>query len=113
MPEQPKPPTKRRSGGRFGLLSLRDRLAVLVPEHFGDLFTSALVFAFAIGAALFWFFAWLPANESPTQREAPRIVPFFDEDELRAIVEIIEAREEASTAPVLDTPARDPFRYGQ
>lgn len=114
MPNQPqKPSARRRTGRHFDVSSLRERIAAIVPEHFGDLFAVALVFALAVGAALFWFFGWLPANTALPQQVVLKNIPFFNEDELEVTVKIIEAREEASTAPVLDIPSRDPFQYQQ
>ena len=93
---------RRRLGG------LRRGIAAIVPEHFGDVFFLFLIAALATGAAFFWLFAWLPSNEiiAPPQHER---IPLFRDEELEEIVDILEARTEASTAPVVP-PTRDPFK---
>jgi len=88
-------------------LNLGDQFAAIFPEHLGDIFTLFLIVAFTSGAVFFWVFAWIPAGEFIVDEPSAGI-PVFSEGELTEIVEILEAREEASTAPV-EPPQRDPF----
>ena len=82
--------------------------AALVPEHLGDISLIALVAAFGMGLMLFWFLAWVPVSE-PLSEWHQEQIPFFSDGELNALIETLDARTEASTAPVVP-PARDPFR---
>ena len=88
-------------------IHLRDIPHLLFPEHIGDIFVVAMIFALAIGAGLFWFLAWIPTNEAAMTNPQDNIQQFSDE-ELEEIITILENREEASKAPVVP-PARDPF----
>lgn len=98
---------KEKRARRFRLAPKR-AISALVPEHLGDVFSLLLVMALAGGAAIFFLFAWLPTEEEAAA-EAQRAIPFFSEDELQEIVKVLDAREEASTAPV-ESLARDPFK---
>lgn len=88
-------------------LNLGDQFAAIFPEHLGDIFALLLVVVLSSGAVFFWVFAWIPAGEFIVDEPSAGI-PVFSEGELTEIVEILEAREEASTAPV-EPPPRDPF----
>lgn len=87
---------------------LRRRLAALVPEHFGDVFFALLVIVMGIGAGFFWLLALLPSSEKPAENASANIPRFIDE-ELDDIIKILNARTEASTAPVVP-PDRNPFK---
>lgn len=91
-----------------GKRSVFSIFAALVPEHFGDFFTIAVMLIIALGAFFFFQFAWLTTTQS-LEGEAATQIPFFAEEELNEIVKVLEAREEASTAPVVP-PTRDPFK---
>jgi hypothetical protein len=86
---------------------LRDIPRLVFPEHVGDLFTLGILLVFAIGATLFYFLAWLPTHDVGSQDVSGNIQR-FSETELQEIIDILEAREEASRAPVIP-PERDPF----
>jgi hypothetical protein len=102
--EEPKKPSKRKRAQ----LRLGELLASLVPEHFGDFFFLTIIVALALGATVFWFFAWLPSTES-VSIDTEASLPAFSDEELEKIIGILESRTEASTAPVLP-PTRDPFK---
>jgi len=86
----------------------KEWIGALIPEHLGDLFVLATVAVFGIGIAMLWFFAWLPSSEVPPT-VIPERIQVFSEEELDRLVGVLEARTEASTAPVAP-PGRDPFR---
>jgi hypothetical protein len=86
---------------------LKDIPRLVFPEHVGDLFTLGILLVFAIGATLFYFLAWLPTHDVASQDVSGNIQR-FSETELQEIIDILEAREEASRAPVIP-PERDPF----
>ena len=86
---------------------IKDVPGVVFPQHLGDVFVIMMILALAIGAGAFWFLAWLPTNELPVQEPGENIQQ-FSEQELQDILKILDAREEASKAPVIP-PTRDPF----
>jgi len=87
---------------------IKDVPGVVFPQHLGDVFVIMMILALAIGAGAFWFLAWLPTNELPVQKPGENLQQ-FSEEELQDILKILDAREEASKAPVIP-PTRDPFR---
>jgi len=103
---QEKPRTSVRTAARRKR-RLKDLPALLFPAHVGDLFTLVILLVFAAGATVFYFLAWLPTHDAPVQ-EVGGNIQRFSEQELDEIIRILEAREEASTAPVIP-PVRDPF----
>lgn len=102
MPEK----NSSRSIGSIGRKIAR-RVHIIFPTHLGDVFTLFVVVALAAGGAFFWYYAWLPSIETQEITIEERI-PRFSEEELDGLVEVLEGREEASTAPVVP-PARNPF----
>lgn len=98
---------KKAKKGEHHHVSLREIPAFIFPQHIGDIFVVLMVLAMAIGAAIFWFLAWIPSNDVPLRQTQDNIQQFSD-TELQEIITILDNREEASKAPVI-TPARDPF----
>ena len=79
-----------------------------MPEHLGDIVFLLLVVSLFVGGTLLWMLAWIPTHVAVDENVA-KSIPFFVDEELERITDILDARTEASTAPVIP-PTRDPFK---